>query len=107
MFLAMIIQIFYHKGKFMKKKFFLILVIACISILGTSSVYASTCSYYQEKVVYYSDKSLSLMKIQPTNWCDVADALELMLNNAGSAKTNCSNGYEMNNIIQSYTPKTA
>lgn len=69
------------------------------------TAYASTCSYYQDKVVYYSDRSLSLIKTQPTNWCDVADALELLLNNAGSAKANCSNGYEMNDIIQSYTPQ--
>jgi hypothetical protein len=68
-----------------------------LSLLITQSfVMADNCSYYMERVKYFSDREDVM--IQRQDWCGAADALEMMLNSAGSASNACSGMRNWKNV---------
>lgn len=73
-------------------------------LISQSFVIADDCSYYMERVKYFSDREDVM--IQRQDWCGVADALEMMLNSAGSASNVCNGKGKdtAQKIVKKFTP---
>lgn len=80
----------------MNKKIFL-------SILLLSNILnAGNCKYYEDKMVFYSNKLDQLIKDTPPDYCNLADNAELMVNNLGGVMTYCSDGYKLEPELKTY-----
>ncbi|MCT7570536.1 hypothetical protein [Aliarcobacter butzleri] len=81
----------------MNKKIFLVL------LLLSNILNASSCKFYEERMVYYSNKIDQLAKNNRTEYCEIADNTELLVNNIGGAIASCSDGYKLKPILETYT----
>ena len=79
-----------------KKKLFLAILFLC-NILN-----ANDCKYYGDKMLYFSKKVEKISKDNPTDYCNLADNLELLVNYAGNVKNVCANGAEIDSSLKIY-----
>lgn len=80
----------------MKRIYLLILVL--FSVLN-----ANSCKYYEDQMVYYSNKLDRLTKSTPNDYCNLADNAELLVNNIGGAINSCSDGYKLKSMLKGYS----
>jgi len=88
----------------MKEIFIKILFIVMTTniIASNSSIISSDCTYYSEKMMYHVKKVKRITLERPTNWCNLADELELTVNYVDSTKKVCPYNKDINSALKTY-----
>jgi len=77
-------------------------VIKIVFILISTNIIASDCTYYTKQMMHQVKTVDKLIREKPTNWCNLADHLELTVNYLDSTKQTCPYDKKVYDALKMY-----